>query len=236
MIGQLASETDTKTDRRPGLLHGAVFNTYCTLLRRLQWPPLSCGQRTGDTPGAADVLRCLGITSSDRREGVSTVAWQLAAAAADSGEGNILLVDANVQYPNVHKIFGLKRSPGLTESLLDPGRLERSIRPLDGRNLSILPAGEYGNEALKAFGSSAIDEAVELLRSHYDLIVFDMPSTDEHSLGLRLAELMDGVLLVVEAERARSEVARRATQILDRNGVKVLGAVLNKERNHGRAR
>ncbi len=89
---------------------------------------------------------------------------------------------------------------------------------------------------MKAFSSTAIDEVVELLRPRYDLIVFDMPSTDEGSLGLRLAELMDGVLMVVEAERACSEVARRARQILARNGVNVLGAVLNKERNHGRAR
>jgi capsular exopolysaccharide synthesis family protein len=236
MIGQLASEADAKSNNRPSLLQGEVFNTYCTLLRRLQWPHLGNGKQAGNSEDAPSALRCLGITSSERREGVSTVAWQLAAAAADSGEQHILLVDANPRYATVHRTFRLKRSPGLTESLLNPEMLEQSIRPLDGQSLSVLPAGNYDSKVMKAFASAAIDEVIGLLRPHYGLIVFDMPPTDDNSLGLRLAELMDGVLMVVEAERACQETASRATQILNRNGVNVLGAVLNKERNQGRAR
>lgn len=236
MIGQVAGVTKTNGQPHRSLLDEGVLSTYRTLLRRIGWLQLNGAPSHSETTDARPELRCLGITSSSRRQGVTTVGWQIAAASAELTEGSILLVDANPRHANVHRIFGIPQGPGLAEALRSPEMLEDSVCPIEGRNLSILPIGNDTSECRKTLDSPAIDEVVELLRPHHDLIVFDMPPATEANPGLRLAETLDGVLLVLESERVSMDAARHSRQILEWNGAPVLGVVLNKERNQRWAR
>src|SRR5437763_2361808 len=101
--------------RRDGVVPDELREHYRVLLQRLGWP----GGGPPDTP------RALGVTSCRRGEGVSTVAACLAATAAASGQGPVLLVDADLARPAAHSLLGVSPAPGLSEALAD-----RSVPPV----------------------------------------------------------------------------------------------------------
>lgn len=192
---------------------------YQTVLARLPWPG----------GAGAPLLRTIGLTSSQSGEGVTTVAAQLAATAAMGSKHRVLLVDANLARPQLHRVFSLPLSPGLSEVLRDSSMaagIGASVVP----RLSVLPAGRAPDRGL--LDTVELSDALETMRGGFDLVVFDLPAVTESSFALRMARLLDGVVLVVEAERVAREVAERAKQLLVGVNAQLLGAVLNKRREH----
>lgn len=190
---------------------------YLTLLRSLS----SAG--TAESP-----ITTLGVTSCYPGEGVSTVAVQLSVAAAATGM-RVLLVDLNWKRPTIHETFGVQRGPGLSEALASEGRQDPPIQGSAISNLSLLTVGNLVGDFNLAI---SLERMAGLIRSlhDYDLIVFDLCESAEAGPSLSLSSLLEGVLLVIEAERVRWEVALRVKELLVRSGVNVLGAVLNKRR------
>lgn len=173
----------------------------------------------------------LGITSCHRGEGVSTVASHLAVAAATGGGLPVLLVDANLSRPMIHRIFPVVQSPGWSEVLADPPGVALAIQPSGVKNLSVLPAGR-SNQQKWPSDVGAISAVLKGFTADFELAIFDLPAVGQTNAAVRLAGLLDGVLLVVEAERVRHEVAQRTRELLRRANVNLLGAVLNKRRQH----
>ncbi|MDY0167177.1 MAG: CpsD/CapB family tyrosine-protein kinase [Thermoguttaceae bacterium] len=228
MIGQPTIPLPVETDSMLQHLAEESGEYFRTVLRHLQWP--AAGGWEGGSATAP--FRTLGVTSCSRREGVSMVAAQLSAAAVHLDEGPVLLVDANLTHPAVHELFDVDFSPGLSEALLDPAILPACVQPSGRDHLSLLTAGEPNGHLPKAFDTGGIGSVIETLAQEYKLIVFDMPPAGEQSAALRLAGLLDAVVIVVEAERVCYEVARRTRQLLERAGASVRGAVLNKRRDY----
>lgn len=190
---------------------------YLTLLRSLS------NAGTAESP-----IATLGVTSCYPGEGVSTVAVQLSMAAAATGM-RVLLVDLNWKRPTIHTTFGVERGPGLSEALASEGRQGPPIQASQIPNLSLLTVGNFVGDFNLAI---SLERMAGLIRSlqDYDLIVFDLCESAEAGPSLSLSSLLEGVLLVIEAERVRWEVAFRVKELLVRSGVNVLGAVLNKRR------
>ena len=159
------------------------------------------------------------------------MAAELAATAA-SGDQRILLVDANLARPAVHRIFAVDRARGLAEAVLQGSELTDCIRPSRIANLSLLTAGGPQQKCAEVYDSGSLAAVLKAVREEFDLAVFDLPAVGEASSAIRLAGLWDGVLLVVESERVRREVACRASQQLAQADAVLLGAVLNKRRQH----
>lgn len=228
MIGQPTVPLPVKTDAILQHLTEESGEYSRTVLRHLHWPVAGGGEEGS----AAASFRTLGVTSCSRREGVSTVAAQLATAAAHMDEGPVLLVDANLTHPVVHELFDVDLSPGLAEALQNADILPACVQPSGRGDLSLLTAGEPNGHLSKAFDTGGIGSVIGTLAQEYKLIVFDMPPAGEQSAGLRLAGRLDAVVIVVEAERVCYEVARRTRQLLERAGASVRGAVLNKRRDY----
>ena len=94
----------------------------------------------------------------------------------------------------------------------------------------VLPAGRTTASAAQLYDSPRLSAFLKLLPLHFSFVVFDLPSLEATEAGLRLASMLSGVVLVVESERVRREVARRAKQLLSHANVPLLGGVLNKRR------
>ncbi len=199
-----------------------VREHYRSLLYRLPWP----------TNGDSRPLRTLGITSCCHGEGVSTVASQIAAAAASTGRDRVLLVDANLAGPSLEHTFKLNAGAGLAEVLLKGSDVLSCIQASPMRNLSILTAGEANGQTPQAYDPVGLTGMLKALDGVFELVVFDMPPAGQSGFAVHFAPLMDGVLLVVEAERIRWEVARRVTEELRRADARLFGAVFNKRRQH----
>ncbi len=164
--------------------------------------------------GGADDLRTIGVTSCNRGEGVSTVAAELAQSAAQCGERRVLLVDCNLQHPSVHRRFAVSMCPGLADVLREGADEWPAIQASPLANLSLLPAGKADAHRPWHYEAAQLPAIVQALRGDFDLVVFDMPAVLEEASAGGIASLLDGVLLVVEAERIRWEAARRGQQAL----------------------
>jgi len=199
-----------------------IAKPFRALLRRLSWP--------GDANGNAALASTIGVTSCRAREGVTTCAAQLALVAAETRQGDVLLVDASGSATALHELFGGHAQPGLTDVLADLGGLDEAIQRTPFENLDLLP---IGSRPRRRGGGDSTEPAVELTRrltNDYALVVVDLPPAGERSRALRLSGILDGVLLVIAAEEVQFEMARRTIEMLRKCDAHVLGAILNKRR------
>ncbi len=220
MIQSTASSVSGKRGRVQTVASPRAQQHYSALYQRL----LSLHNGTANLPHA------IGVTSCNRGEGVSTVASNLAVSAALIGNRPVLLVDAHWANPSVAQSFQTNGGPGLIDVMCGEASLAECIQPSSIERLSLITAGndEYGSSAV--CNSAKLTELLEELRRTYHLIVFDLPTANELSPCFPLAAALDGVLLVVEAERVRHELAQRAKQQLQQAHANVLGVVFNKQK------
>ena len=174
----------------------------------------------------------IGIISCYRGEGVSTIASNLATAFAQNSDINVLLVDTNYVNPSVHKNFGINLSPGLGEILFDGQDIKAAIHATMLKNFFILTAGEFYKNSGINFESKEFSDLLVSLRNNYSYVIFDSPAIDAASSTARFASLLDGVVLVTEAERVRWEVAQRVKDQFIKANANILGVVLNKQQFH----
>jgi len=169
----------------------------------------------------------IAVTSSRPGEGVSTVAANLAVTLARQGDQRVLLVDANLEHPGANEIFGVRRGPGVAEILGDGEGNTTTIE----QNLYFLSAGEKRGGLPQTIVPQKFETLKRLVNAQqYSFVVFDVPSVNQGTSTARLASLVDGVILVTEAERIRAEVAQRTKELLLDAKANVLGVVLNKRR------
>ncbi len=174
--------------------------------------------------------RVLAITGSHHDEGASTVAANLARSLARPGDGQVLLIDADIRHPSVHQIFESRLSPGLTDILADSQNSEGVIVPSPVQNLHILSAGAINGNLSEIFDSGRFTNLLDSIKKNYQFVVIDLPAVNEASWALRLAGLCDGVGLVVEAEHSRWEVAHKTKELLEQSNAKIMGVIINKRR------
>ncbi len=206
---------------RPNDLRPALAEHCRSLLARLEI----------GTSVSAGPIQILGLTSCGRGEGVTTVAAHLAATAADSLGRPVCLVDCNFADPAVHRLFQTPIGPGLRDALWENGRAQEFLKSSSFANLSLLTAGEPKHGAALAFSSPNFVRLLEELKQEFGLVVVDFPPFGQGAPA-GLGSVVDGVLLVLEAEKVRWEVAQRATASLAETGGNLLGVVMNKRQYH----
>lgn len=198
--------------------------------------PIGSGNALGDllrlcSDGAPSAPGTIAFVSCRQGEGVSTTAALLARQTAMQGGGRVLLVDANWSSPCQHSGFGAKLSPGLSD-LGSNGRTGLGyIQTTSVENVDVLSAGN-GKQDVSASTIKAFTEALPALRREYSRIICDLPPLQDDAAAIRMAALMDGVVLVVEAEKTRWEVANRARESLFKANTNIIGVVLNRRRFH----
>ncbi len=170
---------------------------------------------------------CLMVTSALDGEGKSTLAANLAIAIAREVHRTVLLVDADLRRPSLHELFGLKPEAGLVHYLLDHEPISDLLIRTGVEKLSFLPAGGRLPNSTEILRSPRMQELIREVKARYHdrYVIFDtsplLPTADP----MVLSQFMDGVILVVRAERtARSHVSEALGLLKGRN---VLGVVMN---------
>jgi capsular exopolysaccharide synthesis family protein len=178
-------------------------------------------------------VRSVLVTSAVDGEGKSTVALGLARAFARSLDHWALLVETDLRRPTLASRLGVASGPGLVGYLCDGIPLPEVIQATDSRKLSTIFAGRGTSGSTELLSSAQMRRLVEELQGRYPdrMIVFDAPPVLVTPEPLSLAMVVDGVLLVVRADRTSRELVRRAYKALP--PAKVLGAVLNGARAPG---
>ena len=171
--------------------------------------------------------KLVAVTSANRGAGVTTIAMGLAASLSETGEGNVLLVDMNVEQGAVQQFY--KGKPGCP--LDDAFESEKRSGALMQNNLYVVSDSSNGDKLPRIMPKRFSSLLPKFKASDYDYIIFDMPAVSQTSVTARLAGHMDMMLLVVEAEKTDRDIVRRANLLLGESKANVI-AVLNKARKY----
>ena len=180
-----------------------------------------------DQAGHRTLLVLAGMPGS----GATTVAANLALACAGAGE-RVLVIDANMRRPGMHRVFGLNEGPGLGDCLAGQARMSDAIRASSAPNLSVLTAGTAANRMLpERLSSEIMGRLLAEAATNFDRVILDAPPVIVSGDGLALANRVDAVTLVVRAlAEKRGLVNRLRAQLSEARG-EFLGVIVNAVRS-----
>ena len=165
------------------------------------------------------------ITSASPAEGKSLSAANLALAEAHLAGNTTLLADFDFRRPIVHTLFGVDRSPGITDYLLGKCQLHQAMRKIAGTNLYIMPAGEAVINPLELLNLPEVKVMMDRLPELFNWIILDSPPLLFAADASLLGTLCHGTLLVVRIGHTTIDSVTRAMQSLCNNNV--LGILVN---------
>lgn len=168
----------------------------------------------------------MGVVACEPGEGATTVLISLAQNLVELLDTNIVLVDANMRHPALHLVFDLPPGPGLANVILEGIPVRDAIYTQPGRKLCVLPAGNAATP--ECLTGPRISEVLDELAARFDIVLVDTASPQIFPETASLARSVDGVVLVLQAGRARHDRAERCVNILRESGASLLGAVLNR--------
>ncbi|NJL82072.1 MAG: CpsD/CapB family tyrosine-protein kinase [Chloroflexaceae bacterium] len=176
------------------------------------------------------------ISSVAPSEGKSTVAVNLAKAAANMGQ-SVLLVDIDLRRPVLHERLGLENQTGLTNVLADGMPIEEIVQRVPHwENFFALTAGDVAPDPPRLLSSGRMKQVMEQLQGcgTYDLIVYDTPPMLAFADARIVAPATDGVILVVKINQTERTGFRQTLEQAKISRVPLLGVAVNGITGRGR--
>jgi capsular exopolysaccharide synthesis family protein len=172
-------------------------------------------------------MRVLAVASSISGEGKTTLASQLALSLASAKGEPTLLIDGDIRLPDLHKLFGIGRGPGLVEVLRGEVSATAAIQTTSNDTLHVLAAGRLRSSPHRLMNNGEFADLIEELKDTYRYIVIDTPPVLPASESLIMAQAADATILCVRRDYSRVAQVKEAYSRLQAAGVKTVGAVLN---------
>lgn len=166
------------------------------------------------------------MTSAMASEGKSITMLNLAISVAMDGQ-KVLLIDADLRRPSQARMLMEKATPGLSNVLAGMVTPEEAIRPELYPNLDVLFSGDVPPNPSELLGSDRMRELIEEMSEKYDYILVDTPPVILVSDAAIVANLLDGVLLLVRQGKSKKDELKRAIANLELAGITPMGIVLN---------
>ena len=166
------------------------------------------------------------LTSAQAGEGKSITVLNLAISIGQTGK-KVLLIDADLRRPSISRLLVEKASPGLSEILVGDATEFEAIRPGIYPNLDIMFSGDVPPNPSELLSSERMQELIETCAEYYDYILVDTPPVNVVTDACIIANLLDGVFLLVREKSTKKENVRQAINNLQLTGANVLGYVLN---------
>lgn len=178
----------------------------------------------------------LAITSPGHGEGKTLTAVNLAISLAKEVDTTVLLVDADLRKPHLHRFFGIANEPGLSDHLMSNVPIEEILIHPNIGHFIVLPGGKPLLNSSEMLASRKMADMVYELKSRYPsrYIIFDLPPLLDAADVLAFSPHVDAALLVIEDARTHRDDVVRAVQLL--GTTHLLGTVLNKCREVGARR
>lgn len=182
----------------------------------------------------SDTCRSILITSTQPSEGKTTIASSLALTAALAGQ-SVLLIDGDLRQRELAMAAGIRDGVGLTEILEGQADAEGSIRAISpfptaqpSGPISIIGAGRKSASILPVVDWPRARSAFAAIAERFSIVIIDTPPILAVNDALLLTGIVDGIVLVVDMERADREEVRRAREQLELVGAPLMGVVLNR--------
>ena len=174
-------------------------------------------------------LHTILVAAPRHGEGATTVGIGLANALAKERDSRVLLLEGNLRTPSLSSVLPLAMDSGLTDFIAGRAAPEALMVRLDGLGFSVIAAGAASSQPMDF---DLMESLLARLRPQFDFIVIDGPPINSYADASILATKVDGVILVVEADRTPVSDAEMAKRQLDKVGARILGVVLNRRRSY----
>jgi polysaccharide biosynthesis transport protein len=200
--------------------HATLAEAYRATLTSILLPTLN-----GEGP------RVLVLTSPDPGAGKTTVTSNLGMATAEIGR-RVLLIDADLRRPRLHRLFEIPNSFGLTDILrittpLEDIPVNQLVRQTKIPGLCLVPSGPTTDGLSSLLYSPRLTEFLQRVAKEFDLVLIDAPPMLHFADARVLGRHSDGVILVLRSGQTKRDAAMLARQRFDEDGTCVLGTILN---------
>lgn len=170
-------------------------------------------------------LKTIVITSSEPGEGKTTTAGNLALSLAKD-EKRVMLIDCDLRKPSIHRRFKISNGGGISEVIIGKNSLESVTREVF-KNLDVITSGNIPPNPAEMLGSKPMQIILNNLKEKYDYVILDTPPVLPVTDAQVLSAKVDGVILVVKAEKTKSDSIIKAKKLLDKVHAKFIGSILN---------
>jgi protein-tyrosine kinase len=168
----------------------------------------------------------LAILSTERREGRSFIAANLAMAYAQCNV-RTLLIDMDLRVPRQHEIFGLPNRQGFSSVLIGRSGLEQVHTVPAHDTLFVMTSGPLPPNPQELLESPFLSPMLEALRFQYELVIVDTPSWSSGADGQVISAQCGAAILVCRPDRAASGKTREFLSGIAASGAQAIGAVMN---------
>ncbi|MBZ0096383.1 MAG: polysaccharide biosynthesis tyrosine autokinase [Sulfuricella sp.] len=178
--------------------------------------------------------RVLMLTSTSAGEGKSTSALSLGIHFAQAGK-RVLLVDADLRNPSLHRTLEIENTQGLTNVLAGEAQAYAVTKPTTVSNLFIMPTGPLPPNPAELLSGAKMLALINLAAEKFDHVIIDGPPVLGLADALVLGNLAEATILVVEAGITRRGFAQNAIKRLRSSHTRLLGGILVKVDARGNA-
>lgn len=171
-------------------------------------------------------VKVIVVTSSGPGEGKTTTTANLAITFAQSGS-KVLLIDADLRKPRVHKLFGLTNQKGLSNILANREDYNDYVNISPAENLHVITCGAIPPNPSELLSTNAMKQFIEKVKNDYDIVFVDTPPVGTVTDAAILSTVADGTILVASSGKVEVDAAKRAKLLLENVNANILGVVLN---------
>ena len=186
------------------------------------------GGRFGNSNLKTSFMGKMSVEGAHLRPGDMIFVPEKAITKSENVSGSICLVEANFRTPSLPGLFGGTNHYGLADALRQEGAIRDFAKRTGRDNLWLLSSGRHGDDYLNLLSCDRMKGRMLELRAEFSFVLIDAPPLNAYGDALLLGRLVDGVVLVLEANATRREVALRIAENLRAAKIQVLAAVLNK--------
>ena len=172
--------------------------------------------------------RTLLVTSSVPQEGKSTVASNLVRAVAQVVDQCVVVVDCDLRRPNLHKVFEIEDSDGLTDYLNGEIQVDDILRETNQSRLNVITAGVRVTNPTELLSSQRMVELLEELGTRFTTIILDAPPILAATDAVALANRVNSVLFVMDVNRVNEKTVRLAMSQINTPEIQLAGVVMNR--------
>jgi len=172
-------------------------------------------------------LQALLIASPVTQDGRSTVTANLALSIAQANR-NVIVIDANLRWPAIHKIFGLKNDLGLSDFLEGNTKLADVIQPTQFPEIHVITSGILPSNPVELLGSDQMKLLIAQLKQQYEVILIDSPASITVTDPAVIAPYVDGVVLVIRQGWVRREALQATLKHLTNVHANLVGVIANR--------
>lgn len=166
------------------------------------------------------------VTSAGPGEGKTSTAINICEVMANAGD-RVLLIDADMRRPRIHKIYDIADNVGLSNYLTGNANIEDIIKPAVIESMSIIPSGPIPPNPVELLNNPRLGELLSVVSSKFDRIIIDTPPVVAVTDAAILARLSDAVIFVVHGGKAHRDIVKRGAENLNKIGAHISGVILS---------